>query len=58
MTIAERRPMLESNKDPSKKLAALEQKCDDQFRVVFDAIRELMRPPTPSKRKRIGFIQD
>ena len=38
------------------KLDALEKKYDAQFRVVFDAIRQLMAPPTPEqKRRRIGF---
>jgi hypothetical protein len=33
---------------------ALERKYDGQFRVVFEAIRDLMTPPTPAK-KPIGF---
>ncbi|MDP3775108.1 MAG: hypothetical protein Q8Q85_12670 [Gemmatimonadales bacterium] len=33
-----------------------EKKYDAQFRVVFDAIRELMVPPAPVRR-RIGFRQ-
>jgi hypothetical protein len=32
----------------------LEKKYDRQFKVVFDAIRELMRP-TERPRRRIGF---
>ena len=36
------------------KLAVLEAKYDKQFKVVFDAIRQLMTPPLGSKR-RIGF---
>jgi hypothetical protein len=36
------------------KLAELERRYDGQFRVVFEAIRELMSPPT-SPRRRIGF---
>ncbi len=48
------RQMLESNVQLAKKLDALEKKCDAQFRVVFDAIRELMTPPVSAKR-RIGF---
>jgi hypothetical protein len=32
-----------------------EKKYDAQFKVVFDAIRQLMSPPEPGKRK-IGFI--
>jgi hypothetical protein len=35
-------------------MAALVTKYDAQFRVVFDAIRELMQPPPKSKRL-IGF---
>ena len=48
------RRMLASNGDLARKLAALERKYDAQFRVVFDAIRQLMDPPKP-KRRRIGF---
>lgn len=46
-----------SNDDMGKKLAALEKKYerhDAQFKVVFQAIRELMDPPT-KKRRPIGF---
>ena len=38
----------------SRKLAALEKKYDQQFKVVFDAIRDLMTPPE-NPRRRIGF---
>jgi hypothetical protein len=41
-----------------RRLNALEAKYDGQFKLVFDAIRELMRPPEPGKRRRIGFVQD
>jgi len=36
------RQMLQSNAALARKLAALEQKYDGQFRVVFDALRELV----------------
>ena len=49
------RQMLASNADPSRKLAALEKKYDAQFKMVFDAIRELMAPPDPKKKRPIGF---
>lgn len=49
------RRLLASNEELARKLAALERKYDAQFKVVFDAIRELMAPPTP-KRRRIGFL--
>jgi hypothetical protein len=49
------RQMLASNVELSRKLAALEKKYDAQFKVVFDAIRELMTPPAPKKKRPIGF---
>ncbi len=49
------REMIASHKDLAKKLEALEMKYDAQFRVVFDAIRELMAPPDEDKRK-IGLL--
>ena len=48
------RQMLAANADLARKLSALERKYDAQFRVVFDAIRELMTPP-PKEKRRIGF---
>jgi len=49
------RQMLSSNADLARKLAALEKKYDAQFKVVFDAIRELTAPPEPPGKRRIGF---
>jgi hypothetical protein len=49
------RQILASNKELAKRLDELEQKYDAQFKVVFDAIRELMRPPETKKRP-IGFL--
>ena len=51
------RGMLASNAALSRKLAALERRYDEQFKIVFDAIRQMMAPPEPKKR-RIGFIRD
>jgi hypothetical protein len=48
------RQLLQGNAELARKLEALEARYDDQFRVVFDAIRELMTPPDTPK-KRIGF---
>ena len=48
------RQILSSNKELSRRLDDLERKYDSQFKVVFDAIRQLMAPPVPPKR-RIGF---
>jgi predicted nuclease with TOPRIM domain len=48
------RRLLQSNAALSAKLTALEKKYDGHFRIVFDAIRELMTPPETPK-KPIGF---
>ena len=48
------RQMLASNAELSRKLDALEKKYDYQFKIVFDAIRQLMAAPEP-KEKKIGF---
>ena len=51
------REMLATHKDLAKKLDEMEKKYDMQFKVVFDAIRELMRPPEP-KRSKIGLRRE
>ena len=48
------RQMLASNAELARKLDAMEKKYDAQFKIVFDAIRQLMSPPEP-KRREIGF---
>ena len=48
------RELLASHKELARRLDALEQRYDGQFKVVFDAIRKLMSPPAPSV-PRIGF---
>ena len=48
------REMIASHKDLAKKFDDLEKKYDAQFKVVFDAIRQLMAPPV-TKKKPIGF---
>jgi len=51
------REMLSTHKDLARKLADMEKKYDTQFKVVFDAIRQLMSPTVPKKGK-IGFGRD
>jgi hypothetical protein len=52
------RQLLATHADLARKLAELEQRYDTQFRVVFDAIRELMAPaPGHEARPEIGFRQ-
>jgi len=48
------RQMLLTHTELARKLELLEKKYDAQFKVVFDALRALMAPPTKPKRK-IGF---
>ena len=48
------RQILASNAGLASKLAELEKKYDRQFKVVFDAIRQLMTPAA-SPREQIGF---
>lgn len=49
------REMLSTHKYLARKLLEMEKTYDAQFKVVFDAIRQLMVPPVPRKRRRIGF---
>ncbi len=53
-TFVKLRQMLDSHAKLAKKLAGLEAKYDEQFRVVFEVLNELMAAPAP-KRKPIGF---
>ena len=54
-TFVQLRQWLSTHADLARKLASLERKYDEQFRAVFDAIRELMEPPTPAQKREIGF---
>lgn len=54
-TFVNLRRLLATHEELARKLEALERKYDRQFKVVFDAIRELMTPPDPKTRRRIGF---
>jgi hypothetical protein len=45
-----------THKDLVRKLEQMEKKYNRQFKVVFDAIRELMAPPVSTPRQQIGFI--
>ncbi|MSU47981.1 MAG: ORF6N domain-containing protein [Opitutus sp.] len=49
------RQLIGSHADLARKLAAIEKKYDAQFKVVFDAIRELMTAPAPAKIREVGF---
>lgn len=50
------RDLIGHNRHLASRLDNLESKYDQQFKVVFDAIRELMTPPQPAPKRRIGFV--
>ncbi len=57
-TFVRLRQLLSSNAELARKLAALERKYDSKFKVVFDAIRELMTERVPVRSagaREIGF---
>ena len=54
-TFVRLRQMLASHETLARQLAELEQKYDAQFKIVFDAIHELMTPAPQLQRKQIGF---
>lgn len=54
-TFVRLRQLLVTHADLARKLADLERNYDAQFRVVFDAIRQLMEPTDNTVRPKIGF---
>lgn len=56
-TFTKLRKMLLAHRSLRKKIETMEKKYNRQFKVVFDAIRELIASPEKPKR-RIGFRQD
>ena len=53
-TFVRLRRMLVSNETLIERLNKLEEDYDEQFKIIFKAIRQLMKPPAV-KRKPIGF---
>ena len=54
-TFVQLRKILSSHTTLARKLTDLEKKYDAKFKVVFEAIRQLMIPPNPKDRPTIGF---
>ncbi|MFH1282148.1 MAG: ORF6N domain-containing protein [bacterium] len=48
------RRIIESHKELLKKIEDMERKYDGQFKIIFEVIKELMKPPEKSKRI-VGF---
>ncbi len=53
-TFTKLREMLATHKDLQKKIVAMEGKYNKQFKIVFDAIKQLLEPPEKPKKK-IGY---
>ena len=49
------RELAGTHRDLAQQMAAMEKKCDAQFRVVFEAIKKLLDPPPAPAKRRIGF---
>ncbi len=47
------RQLMSSHEDLRRKIESMERKYDDQFRIVFEAIKQLLREEIP--KKKIGF---
>jgi hypothetical protein len=56
-TFTRLRELLLTHKDLQRKITDMEKKYDSQFKVVFDAIRQLMSPPI-SRKGKIGFRRE
>jgi hypothetical protein len=57
-TFVNLRRLISSHEDLAAKLLELESRYDKQFRIVFEAMREIMSPKNPVKIQRIGFGRD
>ena len=58
-TFVQLRRLMDSNRDLARKIEAMEKKYDEQFAVVFDAIKRLIaedRAQTARPKRRIGFL--
>lgn len=53
-TFVQLRKMLAGNKELARRLDEMAKKYDAQFKVVFDALRQLLAPPAPTRRE-LGF---
>jgi len=54
-TFAQMRQMMLSYKDLKEKIEKMESKYDKQFRIVFQAMKQLLELPPPAKTGKIGF---
>jgi len=57
-TFTRLREMLLTHKDLQRKIEDMEKKYDHQFKIVFDAIKQLIIHEEPKKKKPIGFRRE
>jgi len=57
-TFTRLREMLLTHKDLQRKIDNMEKKYDHQFKIVFDAIKQLITHEEPKKKKPIGFRRE
>jgi hypothetical protein len=58
-TFAQLRRLMDSNRDLAQRIESLEKKYDEQFSVVFEAIKKLVaRDAATPPQRRIGFGVD
>lgn len=57
-TFTKLRELILSNKDLKRKIDELEKRYDKKFQIVFKAINQLLEPPKPKKKFKIGFRPD
>jgi hypothetical protein len=57
-TFTRLREMLLTHKDLQRKIEDIEKKYDHQFKIVFDAIKQLITHEEPKKKKPIGFRRE
>ena len=54
-TFVRLKKLLASHAELAGKINSLEKRYDHQFKIVFDALRELLAPPEPKPKGPIGF---
>jgi hypothetical protein len=54
-TFVRLRQILATHKELAERLAAIEKKYDQRFKVVFDILKQLMEPPPSPPKRPIGF---
>ncbi|MCE3000604.1 MAG: ORF6N domain-containing protein, partial [Betaproteobacteria bacterium] len=58
-TFVQLRRLMDSNRDLARKIEAMEKRYDEQFAIVFEAIKKLIAEDDASKarpKRRIGFL--